>query len=165
MPIGKKIKRTEGNVFAIPLGDRSFAFCRMLRSPLAEFFDLRSSTILPLDRIVTAPVLFKIWVMKYAFTGKVWQLVGNVPLALEDLEAVWFFKQDPTGELFLTRDGGEEIPATLQECVGLERAAAWDPEHVEERLRDHFAGRPNRWVESMKPKPMGELQPRLDRVH
>jgi hypothetical protein len=158
MPTVKKIKLKEGNVFAIPLGDGSFAFCRTLRSPLTEFFDLRGSTIPPLDRIVTSPVLFKIVVMKYAFTGNVWQLVGNVLLGPQDIEAVWFFKQDPTGELFLTRDGAEGRPATLKESVGLERAAGWDPEHVEERLRDHFAGRPNRWVESMKPKPIGELR-------
>ena len=41
--------------------------------------------------------------------------------------------------------------AIAEECVGLERAAVWEPEHVEDRLRDHFAGRSNRWVESLKP--------------
>lgn len=26
----------------------------------------------------------------------------------------------------------------------------WSPEHVEDRLRDHFAGRPNKWEESLR---------------
>ena len=28
-------------------------------------------------------------------------------------------------------------------------AAVWDPQHVEDRLRDHFAGLPNKWVQSL----------------
>lgn len=47
------------------------------------------------------------------------------------------------------RRGGEE-PASRQELEGLEVAAVWDPEHVEDRLRDHFSGRPNKWVESIR---------------
>jgi hypothetical protein len=69
----------------------------------------------------------------------------------------FFFKQDSfNGRLFLynssllTADQGYECPATLAECSGLERAAVWDPEHVVDRLRDHAAGRPNQWVESLK---------------
>jgi hypothetical protein len=26
----------------------------------------------------------------------------------------------------------------------------WAAEHVEDRLRDHYAGRPNQWVESLR---------------
>jgi hypothetical protein len=26
----------------------------------------------------------------------------------------------------------------------------WEPEHVEERIRDHYAGRANRWAESLR---------------
>ena len=31
-----------------------------------------------------------------------------------------------------------------EECVGVERASVWDDHHIEERLLDHFMGRPNR---------------------
>jgi hypothetical protein len=66
-----------------------------------------------------------------------------------------FFKQDPiSGELSIYweewRDGSwHEEPATLDECAELERAAVWDPVHVEGRLRDHFAGTPNTWAASL----------------
>jgi hypothetical protein len=43
-----------------------------------------------------------------------------------------------------------EIPASLEECEYLEVAAVWDGHHVEDRLRDHFDGRPSEWVESMR---------------
>jgi len=36
--------------------------------------------------------------------------------------------------------------------MGLERAAVWGPSHVEDRLRDHYAGRKNKWVESLRIK-------------
>lgn len=45
-----------------------------------------------------------------------------------------------------------ENPATPEECAVLERAAVWDPGHVEDRLRDHFAGQSNKWVESLRLK-------------
>lgn len=36
------------------------------------------------------------------------------------------------------------VPATQQECIGLERAGvSWYPEDLEERLRCHYAGRPH----------------------
>jgi hypothetical protein len=39
-----------------------------------------------------------------------------------------------------------------EDCVGLERAAVWEPEHIEDRLRDHFNGIKNIWEESLKIK-------------
>lgn len=39
-----------------------------------------------------------------------------------------------------------------EDCVGLERQAAWGYSHVEERLADHFAGRPSAIVERLKVK-------------
>jgi hypothetical protein len=43
-------------------------------------------------------------------------------------------------------------PAAPEECVGLEGVAVWDPTHVEDRLRDHYAGRPNAHLAYMKVK-------------
>ncbi|GGM57342.1 hypothetical protein GCM10011608_47820 [Micromonospora sonchi] len=36
-----------------------------------------------------------------------------------------------------------------EDCVGLERAAVWDAAHIEERLRDQHAGRPNPHLEHL----------------
>jgi hypothetical protein len=38
---------------------------------------------------------------------------------------------------------GMEMSATPEDCIGLERAAVWDPHHIEKRLLDAFMGRPN----------------------
>ncbi|MEI7895193.1 MAG: hypothetical protein WCI05_19005, partial [Myxococcales bacterium] len=51
-----------------------------------------------------------------------------------------------SGNLSLYR-AGTERPATREACVGLERAAVWSAEHVESRLSDQLAQRPNKWAE------------------
>jgi hypothetical protein len=96
--------------------------------------------------------------MHYAITSGIWEVVGRVPLSEDLKEIPRFFKQDMmNGAISIYQEIPElapyyEIPATLAEIEGLECAAVWDPEHVEDRLRDHFAGRPNIWVESLKIK-------------
>jgi hypothetical protein len=46
-------------------------------------------------------------------------------------------------------DEGNIRDATREETEGLEPAAVWEPEHIADRLEDHYAGRPNRWLKSM----------------
>lgn len=91
--------------------------------------------------------------MNYAITRGIWKVIGNLPLEESLVERPRFFKQDSiTGKFYITFDGSQEIPATLPECQILERASVWDPEHVEERLREYFEGRKNRWYVSMRPR-------------
>jgi len=47
---------------------------------------------------------------------------------------------------------GEMKAATKQEVMGLECAAVWEPEHIEDRLLDYFEHRPNIWHEAIKIK-------------
>jgi hypothetical protein len=126
----------------------------VLTEPLFAFYDLRRKEVPAIEEIVVSPVAFAVWVMRRAVTSGLWTILGHVALTDDLLRQPDFFKQDPISRrLFLTKVGaGDERPASFEECIGLECAAAWDPEHVEDRLRDHFAGRPNKWVESMRPR-------------
>jgi len=147
------LRRRVGDLLAIPLGTKRFGFALVLENPLLAFFDCCHATEeADVASILTCPVVFKLWVMKNAMTSGRWLPIGHchqIPAAL--LNDPWFFKKDPiSGCLTITRDGGSGKTATIDECQGLERAAVWDPEHVEDRLRDHFAGVPNKWVESLK---------------
>ena len=47
---------------------------------------------------------------------------------------------------------GQISKASKEECIGLERAAVWEAEHVEDRLRDFYSGVQNKWVEQLKIK-------------
>jgi hypothetical protein len=125
-----------------------------LEEPLFAFFDycVDAVAVPTINEITSKPILFRIWIMNHAVTRGRWSVIGHAPVPDKLLDSPWFFKEDPiSGKLSLTQLGaGDEIPATLAQCKALECAAVWDPEHVEDRLRDHFAGRPNKWVESLR---------------
>ncbi|MDN3649150.1 immunity 26/phosphotriesterase HocA family protein [Reinekea marina] len=134
------------------LEDGSLSFGRVLNEPLMAFYDCKSENVLDVNDVISRPILFRIWVMNNAIESGRWQVLGNIPLDLELEETPRFFKQNSLSKKLSIYFEGEETPATKEECQGLERAAVWDPEHVEDRLRDYFAGVPNQWVESLKVK-------------
>jgi hypothetical protein len=150
--MAKKIRRQLGDVVKIELEDDSFSFGRVLEEPLMAFYDCRSGRIPELEVITSKSVLFQIWVMNHSVESGRWQVIGNVPLGPEFGTPPRFFNQSPISKKFSIHFRGEETPSSREECEHLERAAVWDPEHVEDRLRDYYAGVPNRWVESLKPQ-------------
>ena len=78
-----------------------------------------------------------------------WRVIGNRPLEGELLNPPARFIHDPLDpESFSIYRRGQTVPASREEIGGLERAAVWEPEHVEDRFRDHYAGRTNKWVRS-----------------
>lgn len=147
----RRLRCAVGDVLRIPLGSEKFAFAWVLSTPLFAFFDYQQDGELSpaVDELVMQPIAFRIWVMDRAVGDGRWKRIGHAAVPSETALTPWFFKQDPISrDLSLTQTGAEEVPASPEECRGLERAAVWDPEHVEDRLRDHFAGMPNKWVQS-----------------
>jgi hypothetical protein len=148
----KRQRRKEGDVVEVDLGDGSKAFARVLPEPLFAFYDLKAESDARLEAgdIVGKPVLWRIWVMNKAITTGRWRVIGNMPLEDNMMIVPTFFKEDPIGgEVSLYQDQ-IEYAATPEQCIGVERAAVWDPEHAEDRLRDHFGGRPNKWVRPIR---------------
>ena len=160
--IKARVNGAPGRVVRIDLGDGRCAYGRRLSGPNVEFYDLvgKPGEAVDLLEVVVSPVAFTIWVMEYAFRRRGgWELLDVVPLTERERAAVdRRAKQDPISKALSIYESDRaagtftEVPATAQECAGLEVAAVWDPEHVEDRLRDHFDGRPNVWVESIRPK-------------
>lgn len=135
----------------VPLDGTAHVYARVLEPPLFAFYDSKSEINLPIEEILSRSILFTIWVMKHAVTSGRWEIVGNIPLEEHLRGAPRFFKQDALhpGKFYIYNDE-QDIPVAREACIGLERAAVWEPEHVEERLRDHYAGRVNRWVTSLQ---------------
>lgn len=151
----KRIRRRLGDVLKISLGDGRHSYAQVAEEPLIVFFDGAFTEEPSPDRVVGLPVLFRIWVHNDAVKRGLWPVIGNQPVAPENATEPYFYKQDAvTGRLSLYHssfdDTGWERPASATDCDGLECAAVWDPEHVEDRLRDHYAGQPNRWVQSLR---------------
>ena len=150
-----------GLIVKVPLGTQSVAYGLTLKEPLIAFFEKEfpeSSRPKP-NEILDLPVLFILMVMNYAVTSGRWPIIYKVKIPQSLAKVPAFFKKDSRiGNLSIYQEVPElaplyERPASHAECIGLERAAVWDPEHVEDRLRDRFAGRPNRWVEALKLEP------------
>ncbi len=150
----KHQKRTVGDVVRIDLGDGFHTYARVLEKALFAFYDDHVRKALPIERIITLPILFQIPVMRHAITNMRWVIVGNTTLDKSLLNPPLFLMQDilRKGRVRIYEQGGTIRPATKRECIGLERAAVWEPNHVEDRLCDHYAGRKNKWVESLKIK-------------
>lgn len=155
MKPGSKVRRRQGDLLKIDLGDGRHSFAQVAAEPLIVFFDRASTEDLAEEDVSNLPVLFRVWVSNHAVTSGRWPVIGRGALSSANHAEPFFYKQDAiTGRLALYHSTfaatNYERAANLDDCVGLEAAAVWEPEHVEDRLRDHFAGRPNTWFESLR---------------
>lgn len=152
---GRRIRRREGDILKVNLGDGRHAYAQVSYDPLIVFFEGTFTEDMSLSDAAQLPVLFRVWVHNDAIKKGFWPVLGNQPLTAENAAEPFFYKQDAiSGAVSLYHsafaDMGYERPASVSECEGLECAAVWDPDHILDRLRDHYAGLPNRWLENMK---------------
>ena len=151
----RRVSRKVGDIVAIPLGEGRVGFGWVLEEPLVAFFASSSDEeqLPSVQDILRMPIAFRIWAMNHALTSGDWSVIGHSPISEEMAVRPWFFRQDSlTGKVTRTQTGNEDVPVGTDELDALECAAVWDPAHVIDRLRDFFAGRPNKWVDSMKPQ-------------
>ena len=102
-----------------------------------------------LNEITRHAFAFKLWVMKSAISSKRWRVIGQASLSNDQLVEPDFYMFDIIAKRFFIYGNPNPIPATREQCLNLECAAAWSAEHVESRLIDHFAGRANAWALSL----------------
>jgi hypothetical protein len=144
-------KHKTGAFVRIALADRSFGYGRLLESPYAAFYNYRTpSPDVDLDRIASHPILFKTAVRQLALDA--WEFIGQRALEEHLAQPLVRFRQD-IGDFrrcTIFDTAGNRRAAEPQECVGLERAAVWEKEGIEERLLDAFQGRPNAAEERLK---------------
>lgn len=155
-------RRREGDVVEIALSGGHRAFGRVLHEPLVEFWSLCAAAEehVSLARLRQADVAFRIWVMNAAITSGRWRVIYSWPLDDDERHRrEVFFKQDvATGRISTywtdpVTGSVHEDPSTYDEVTGLECAAVWSAEHVEERLSAMCAGTPSRIAEMLRPQP------------
>jgi hypothetical protein len=144
-------KHRTGTFVRIALADGSFGYGRLLESPYAAFY--KHKTLRPdsdLDGIASKPILFRTAVRHLALDS--WESIGWRALEEHLTQPLVRFMQD-VGDFrrcTIFDTAGNERAAEPQECVGLERAAVWEKESIEERLLDGLLGRPNADEERLK---------------
>jgi hypothetical protein len=142
-----------GAIIRKQLADGMHYYARLLEFPWAAFYRHRSGPPeSDLAAIAAHDVLFTIAAHKSLLAKNQWEPIGHLPLDRSLLppaaQAVW----DDADNCQIIDAHGEMRHATPKECAGLEPAAVWEPEHIDDRLQDAFGGRPNRWLEQMIPK-------------
>jgi Immunity protein 26 len=148
----KRQKRIEGARFIVPVGDNEYCFGKIGKFSKYFFYDFKLNADLPIviESIFEHRVIFHILVDKDAITSARWPILDIKELSsTELLPTSTFIQNSITKEISIYTEGNIR-PATISECIGLERSASWSADHVEDRLRDHFNGVPNKWVESLK---------------
>jgi len=153
--MSKRQQRTLGAIVRIDLGDGYFSFVRILDKSNFAFYDLKTKDSSPdIKFIISKPILFIIAVYDEAVTSGRWEKVGKSPLeqSLTNLPSK-FIQDSHTGSIEIYNSNTGEIkPSNRKEVEGLECAAVWAAEHVESRLRDHYDGKDNVWVNQLKLK-------------
>jgi hypothetical protein len=143
-------RRTVGSVIEIPVDD-FVVHAQILPETDIVVFDSKTLDNPSVKAILTRTVLFRVAANHDAILDGRWRKVGKGPLAPEHSKPVPRFIQDPlASEKFEIYLGGDIRPATRDDCAGLDRCAVWAVPHIEDRIRDHYAGKPNVWVEQMK---------------
>ncbi|MDZ3992296.1 Imm26 family immunity protein [Pseudomonas sp. Teo4] len=144
---------TIGSIVEIQLEESLYAYGQIVSRAEVAFFEPIGSR-LNAKRLAEKPLklLFVIGVMNKAITSGRWLkvskgVVGETLLQPRD----YFIVDQISGHVHIYRsDTGAIRPGTMAEANELECAAVWSAEHVEDRLRDHFHGSRNVWLESLR---------------
>lgn len=141
-----------GDIVRIDFDAGQHTYGLLLADPYVAVYDLPGAGDPPEPTgLLGRPILFILAVHDRAL-ARDWPVVGRVPPGSPLPAVPEFFLQDmfnPQSCKIIDVEGNlRQVPP--EECVGLERAAVWEAEHVAERIRDYYAGRPNPHLESMK---------------
>jgi hypothetical protein len=147
----KRQRRRAGDVVRIDLGAGFHTYARVLLDASFAFYDCRLVGEASLPEILASQILFRIAVMNHAVKSGRWPVIGHEPLQGETLILPPKFMQNPIDKTIFSNYENGVIPAAPREQGrGLERTSVWEPEHVEDRLRAHYAGNVNHIVELLK---------------
>lgn len=155
----KGIRQKPGQILRIPLGDGTFGYCQMVDKVRHVFFDHQDSgKNTDIDMVVSSKILFKCTVDSYVINKGYWEIIGNYPIRKDLTSYEPSFNYNSLKNRYqIFKDGIGFVPAAWEEIKDLEVFASWGHTHIEQRLRDHFAGRPNYDVESFRSKHLGKF--------
>jgi len=141
-----------GDIVRIDFDADRHTYGVLLADPYVAVYDLPGAGDLPDPAdLLASRILFIVAVYDRAL-ARDWPVVGRVPPDSQLPAVPEFFMQDmfnPQSCKIIDVEGNvRQVPP--EQCAGLERAAVWEAGHVAERIRDHYAGRPNPDLESMK---------------
>ena len=148
----KYFRRKVGMVFRVPLGEDLYGYGQIANETEEIFFDyVDNAKNVNIGNLLNHKVIFKIVVQNGPLHDGIWEVLGLYPVVEQNATRKDRFNYDFMKERYvIVKEDMTEVPSTPEEIrkLGLECFAAWHYTNVEDRLRDHFAGRKNYWIES-----------------
>jgi len=146
-----RVDFSPGAVFRVPAGPDDFAYGVMLSHfPYVAFYDKR--VVFDDHGEASESPMFTVVVAQAAYAKGGWgEPVRR--LAVESLYPIpVFFWQSPVNkaDCKIVEPVKHRITASPADCAGLESEAVWGARHVESRITDAYAGRPNIFAESLR---------------
>jgi Immunity protein 26 len=145
--MAKRQRVTEGAILEINIENQYYTYAQILTESDCAFFDFKSTEQLKDFSILEkSNILFIVAVYSYIINQGMWIKVGKIDIRNDLKVKPMKFIQDalnPTKFRLYNPNSGEMIPATKDECKGLEVAAVYRAEHIELRISDYYAGRVN----------------------
>jgi hypothetical protein len=149
-----KQKEIVGAFLKVPIDDKYHSYGRIIIDNKYAFYDFKTDQEeTDLDKIEKAKVIFKVLVSETPVKTGRWKIIGVKELP-EDLKqpVPLFIQEIGHPEICYIDINDERRQVRPEECIGIERFAAWSHEHVEKRLADYYNGIPNRNTELLKVK-------------
>ena len=138
-------------VFRIPLGGNKFTYGQIIDEVGYGFLDfLDDGENTDIQQVLSSKMLYRLLVDYGVLNDGIWEVLGIYPVKAENAERRDKFNYDYMKERYvIVKENMVEVPSTPEEIrkLGLECFASWGHKSVEDRLRDHFAGRKCYWVE------------------
>lgn len=153
--MGKRQMFEAGAIVKIWFDAERHTYGRLLAQPYIAVYDCAATTdVDDMDMITRSPLLFVLAVFDRAIVTGRWKKIGRVSSEGDGVTIPDYFMQDMFNpkKCRIIDAEGHSRSATVEECEGLERAAVWEAEHVEGRIRDYYLGRANVYAESLQLK-------------
>jgi hypothetical protein len=152
-----KQRITTGSILEINIDNQYYSYAQILQNGRGiAFFDNKiEDKLIDFSILEKCNLLFIVVVYNDVITQGKWLKVGKLPIRKELEILPMKFIQDrinPSEFRLYNPNTGEMTKAKREECDGLEYAAVWEANHVEDRIRDYYLGVPNVWVNQLKIK-------------
>jgi hypothetical protein len=142
-----------GAVVAARLRDGHVYSARLLEFPWVAFYDGWDDTPPQRPEVVTGRPVLRTLAVTADLLHEGWSVMGTSPLGNSLRPPELQFVQDHFNPRDLQMIGADQVmrPATFDEIRGLERAAVWAPEHIEDMLVAHARGEVDEHTLSLAP--------------
>jgi len=150
----KGIRQKPGQVLRIPLGDGTYGYCQMVDKTKHVFFDFKDNGAnTNIDDFLKSERIFKCVVDSYIINKGFWEILDVFPISEKHLIFEPRFSYNPFSKTYqIFKDGIGDVPARWEEVQDMEPFCSWGHKAVEQRLKDHFAGRPCYFIEKDRNK-------------